>query len=212
MRRPLPCVPAQAVVHWRLEVKTPEFQETRQACSSPWIKGETGKGTQSGLNCSSVEKDLFPTLHTVIWNWTPQAWGNMLRMNGCVLWLSPGVHRVKSSGRRALGLLQRTRLCTLQARAIAGEADETLTDAPSRRMNLKVTSSKAQYKKMLLFGQRDYKKTPLPPRARTWFSWKSLSWVPALSPLNGVSFRVCNTQTAWWDPKAPLGWEFPWRQ
>ena len=134
MRRPLPCVPAQAVVHWRLEVKTPEFQETRQACSSPWIKGETGKGTQSGLNCSSVEKDLFPTLHTVIWNWTPQAWGNMLRMNGCVLWLSPGVHRVKSSGRRALGLLQRTRLCTLQARAIAGEADETLTDAPSRRI------------------------------------------------------------------------------
>lgn len=64
MRRPLPCVPAQAVVHWRLEVKTPEFQETRQACSSPWIKGETGKGTQSGLNCSSVEKDLF-LMHTV---------------------------------------------------------------------------------------------------------------------------------------------------
>lgn len=216
MRRPLPCVPAQAVVHWRLEVKTPEFQETRQACSSPWIKGETGKGTQSGLNCSSVEKDLF-LMHTVPnsphcylkrntsglgkhaedeWlcsvtvTWGPQSQVLWEEGSGTTAENTP-VHIAREGDCRRGGW--NVNRCPLQT-------------------NLKVTSSKAQCKKMLLFGQRDYKKTPLPARARTWFSWKSLSWVPALSPLNGVSFRVCNTQTAWWDPKAPLGWEFPWRQ
>ena len=94
--------------------------------------------------CSSVEKDLllmhthphlstllFETEYLRLWE-THWPW---IVVFSCDCHL--GATEPSPMGRGLQGYCSSTHLCKLQEGAIAGEADEILTDAPSRQMNFK---------------------------------------------------------------------------
>lgn len=142
LRRPPPLCSSSSSCSLQIRSKDPNsFRKLTQTCSSPWIKGETGKERWLGLSVAQWKRICYyythtPPLHTAVWNWTSQALRNVLVMDCCVLmWLSSGDHRARPNhvGRRLHGYCSNTLVQI--ARRCAGEADKILKGAPSRHIN-----------------------------------------------------------------------------